>query len=629
MNPFHGAAGYLLPATLILALAPGCNGSTPLDAEAPAPAASLESSWVPAEAPIRTAHLRVGASNKVRELHYAEVDGLAVFEGDIILGKAAELRERPGDVQAQGVSISGVGYLWTNAIVPYTLEANLPNAQRVTDAIRHWQDRTNVRFVPRTADNAQSYPNFVTFRTSTGCSSSAGMVGGQQFVNLADGCTTGNTIHEIGHALGLWHEQSREDRDSFVRIHWENIQAGREHDFDQQISTTDDLGTYDYGSIMHFGAFEFSANGQPTIEVLTAGASIGQRDALSAGDIQSLSKLYPEPPFAGQNRFFTMDYDGDGDDDLVIRGPGGEFNAYTANGTSLSRTGDLLVRPGMADHWGWNMGHRYFVMDYDGDGDDDFVARDSYGTYFGLRSEGNALVHAGVLHHNPGMADPWGWNVGHRYFVMDYDGDGDDDLVTRDSYGTFSALRSEGNVLVGAGVLHHNPGMADSTGWNNGLRYFPMDYDGDGDDDLVTRDSYGTFSALRSERNVLVGAGVLYHSSNMADSKFWNNGNRYFVMDYDGDGDDDLVTRNAYGLFSALRSEGSILVAVRELYFSSSWGDQFGWNDADRFFVADFDRDGDDDLLMRDFTGTFYGLRSERTRLVWAGPLVSTTFVDP
>jgi astacin len=90
----------------------------------------------------------------------------------------------------------------------------------------------------------------------------------------------------------LWHEQSREDRNNFVRIRYENIETGREHNFNQQIDDGDDIGAYDYGSIMHYGANAFSKNGQPTIEPLQSGVTIGQRNGLSAGDIAAIHAIY-------------------------------------------------------------------------------------------------------------------------------------------------------------------------------------------------------------------------------------------------------------------------------------------------------------------------------------------------
>lgn len=249
---------------------------------------------------IRTGFIS-GTTFKNKPVQYSVVDGLAMFEGCIVLGTVEEMEKKAAairdgkdieeDAGTRGVFVPGQQYRWPNGIVPYEIDPNLPNQKRVTDAIAHWQERTPIRFVYRTSSNANQYPNYIRFRPGNGCSSFVGMRGGEQHITLASGCGLGATIHEIGHALGLWHEQSREDRDRHIQIHWQNIETDHQHNFNQHINDGDDHDSYDYDSIMHYGSTAFSKNNQPTITTFS-GKPIGQRNGLSAGDIATIRFLY-------------------------------------------------------------------------------------------------------------------------------------------------------------------------------------------------------------------------------------------------------------------------------------------------------------------------------------------------
>jgi len=168
---------------------------------------------------------------------------VTIFEGDILL--------RPEQVKALSNTNSGLRAFghdraiarWPNGIVPYGFGQGITNAQRsaIHEAIQHYHDNTR--------------------------------------------------INELGHAIGLFHEHTRRDRDNHIQVKWNEIVAGKENNFEILTANAQHLGEYDYGSIMHYGEYFFSKSGAKTIAV-PDGVTIGQRSGLSSLDIASINYMY-------------------------------------------------------------------------------------------------------------------------------------------------------------------------------------------------------------------------------------------------------------------------------------------------------------------------------------------------
>jgi uncharacterized protein (TIGR03437 family) len=229
-------------------------------------------------------------------VRYTVHDDLAVTQGDIILGTVADIQAASKN-GASTTQRNGLLYLsaptWPSATLYYSIASGFPNQQRILDAVAYWNNNTPIKILPRTGQ--ANYVQFNAVSDSTFCASSIGMLGGRQSIQLGSGCPTNAIIHELGHALGLMHEQSRNDRNTWLTVQYENIDNTTYAQFQQETNSRD-LGYYDFDSIMQYSNFGFSADGNSDLESVPAGIPLGQGTGLSAADIDNISRVYGFAP---------------------------------------------------------------------------------------------------------------------------------------------------------------------------------------------------------------------------------------------------------------------------------------------------------------------------------------------
>jgi len=232
------------------------------------------------------------AADSVEGIFHFKVDPIhsaGLFEGDIDNVSVDDL----AFMRSPKNAIIGSGSKWPENTIPYLISSSFSQKDRavIAKAMKEYHDKTCIRFQPRTSEKA-----YIHIIKGQGCSSSIGRTGSQQTVSLGDNCVyAGIVMHELMHAAGFFHEQSRTDRDDFITINWGNIQSGMENNFlKYDLTEIRHLGaTYDTCSLMHYGANAFSKGDQPTIELKNwSECKLGQRERLSDIDIRKLNTLY-------------------------------------------------------------------------------------------------------------------------------------------------------------------------------------------------------------------------------------------------------------------------------------------------------------------------------------------------
>jgi len=222
------------------------------------------------------------------------------IEGDMVRTKGLEAEIEKMKAHAAGYSIGDdastrASGKWPGNVVPYTISSSITSQGRsaIAAAIADYHKHTCLKFVKRT--NQRNYLNIIR---GGGCYSYIGRIDRNgQDVSIGRGCEyKGIVIHEFMHALGFYHEQSRRDRDQFIKIDFSNIPTNRANNFQmyQEGRATTHGASYDKQSVMHYSNYAFAIDRSKKVitSLSNPNESLGQRNGFSEIDIQQINAHY-------------------------------------------------------------------------------------------------------------------------------------------------------------------------------------------------------------------------------------------------------------------------------------------------------------------------------------------------
>jgi hypothetical protein len=225
--------------------------------------------------------------------------GKAVYQGDILLD---HLQESPNTPHSDSLGVAYPSYLWpkVNGVVqiPYIIDAASGDLTNLNAAITAFNAAFQglIQLIVRTNQSDYLHFDFDPDNFSGVCEAYEGRVGGEQTVGGSAACTTATILHELGHTVGVWHEQSRPDRNNYVNVNYGAVIKASRSNFDQFLDNDQELTPFDYASVMEYPAFSFSRNGEPCIESIPAGIPLSNPNGYSAGDIDGIERLYGATP---------------------------------------------------------------------------------------------------------------------------------------------------------------------------------------------------------------------------------------------------------------------------------------------------------------------------------------------
>jgi len=288
----------LAAAGALLMLAAACSDQPTVPASPGAPEGGREGKYLVGYV--------VGPDGQPEKILFEDVRGDAVVEGDVVIGRAADVPRTPGAALNAGpagnarfaMAVSQTAAYWPGGVVPYRFKSNAKiqtrdNAMAAMQLINRRTD--GITFVEATDTTAPHVLFIDDNNTSGSCRAEVGRTTSSPTNVNINGCSPGKVAHEIMHALAFHHEQKRCDRDDYITLNDSLAAAGS---WSKRCDYSTYAGTpYDLLSIMQYdldpGKSETRVDLFLPFEGVDASTRIGRRDTLSSCDNYALDQIYP------------------------------------------------------------------------------------------------------------------------------------------------------------------------------------------------------------------------------------------------------------------------------------------------------------------------------------------------
>jgi hypothetical protein len=282
-----------------------------------------------------------------------------------------------------------------------------------------------------------------------------------------------------------------------------------------------------------------------------------------------------------------------GHSDILWRNDSGQLVDWSINDGAIASSADLTlngtaVRPDSS----WSVAE---VADFNGDGDADLLWRNTNGGLIEWTMRGSAITSsADITLHGSTLRPDASWSIAG---AADFDGNGKADLLWRNAGGELVSWLMNGSAIsASADVTSGGSAVRPDASWSvAGVG----DFNGDGKADVLWRDTSGEVAAwLMDGSSIAQGGDLTANGAAVRPDASWSVAG---VGDFNGDGKADVLWRSASGTLSEWQMNGTAIAASGFLTaHGTAVAPDASWHIVQ---IGDFNGDAQSDILWRNDNG--------------------------